>query len=80
DGIVLGSSSALNVAGAIRAAAASGPGKTIVTFACDVGERSFSKLYNQEFLQEKSFPVENESVAALFKRYQTQSMDGVVTV
>jgi cysteine synthase A len=39
DGIVLGSSSALNIAGAIRAAAVSGPGKTIVTFACDVGER-----------------------------------------
>jgi cysteine synthase A len=80
DGIVLGSSSALNVAGAIRAAAVSGPGKTIVTFACDVGERSFSKLYNQAFLQEKSFPVENESITALFKRYQTQAMDGVVTV
>jgi cysteine synthase A len=64
----------------ISSLALSEPGKTIVTFACDVGERSFSKLYNQEFLQEKGFPVENEIVAALFKRYQTQAMNGVVTV
>ncbi|TDF37568.1 cysteine synthase A [Alteromonadaceae bacterium M269] len=82
DAIVLGSSSALNVAGALRAASVSGPGKTIVTFACDLGERSFSKLYNPEFLAEKDMLGEMESpdVEALYKRYQDQAMEGVVEV
>ncbi|RYZ48773.1 MAG: pyridoxal-phosphate dependent enzyme, partial [Proteobacteria bacterium] len=50
DGILLGSSSALNVAAALRLARSLGRGKRIVTIACDLGERSASKLYNDEFL------------------------------
>jgi cysteine synthase A len=80
DGIVLGSSSALNVAGALRAAAASGPGKTIVTFACDLGERSYSKLYNPDFLNEKKLAQPNPDISALFERYRAQAMDNVVVV
>lgn len=79
DGIVLGSSSALNVAGAVFAAAQSGKGKTIVTFACDVGDRSFSKLYNSDFLAEKEISENAESAASLFERYQ-QNSEHVVNV
>jgi cysteine synthase A len=50
DGLLLGSSSALNVAAALRLAKALGKGKRVVTIACDLGERSASKLYNDEFL------------------------------
>lgn len=78
DGIVLGSSSALNVAGALKAAAVMGPGKTIVTFACDLGERSYSKLYNAEFLAEKGIDVDKESLQALIQRYTDSGMDNVV--
>ncbi len=53
DNIVLGSSAALNVAAAYKIAKENGPGKTIVTFWCDSGERSRSKLYNKEFLETK---------------------------
>ena len=53
DGLLLGSSSALNLAAAYRLAKEMGPGKCIVTVACDLGERSASKLYNDEFLVEK---------------------------
>lgn len=80
DAIVLGSSSALNVAGALRAAAASGPGKTIVTFACDAGERSYSKLYNPDFLNEKNLSQPNPDINALFERYKAQALNNVVSV
>lgn len=80
DAIVLGSSSALNVLGAVRAAAKSGPGKTIVTFACDLGERSYSKLYNQTFLGSKQIDPEAESMEQLFARYQELGDEGVVSV
>jgi len=53
DGILLGSSAALNMAGALKTALEMGSGHRIVTFICDVGERSFSKLYNPAFLKEK---------------------------
>ena len=53
DGLVLGSSSALNTLGAAHLALKLGKGKRVVTFACDLGERSYSKLYNESFLQEK---------------------------
>ncbi len=53
DGIILGSSSALNVAAAYRMAKGMGHGKRIVTVACDLGERSTSKLYNEEFLKKQ---------------------------
>lgn len=54
DGIFLGMSAALNLAGAVRTALKLGPGKNIVTFLCDGGERAINKLYNSSFLQEQS--------------------------
>ena len=54
EGLCLGGSSAINVAGAIRLAKEIGPGKTIVTILCDSGIRYQSKLYNPEFLRKKT--------------------------
>ncbi len=71
DGILLGSSAALNVAGALFVAARSKTRQTIVTFACDLGERSFSKLYNPEFLQQQGISETHETVAQLHQRYKT---------
>ena len=69
DGIVLGLSSALNLAGALYMAVKKGPGKTIVTIQCDLGERSYSKLYIDEFLASKELKV-NQSIHDLIKSYQ----------
>ncbi|ALO33804.1 hypothetical protein CMT41_03020 [Colwellia sp. MT41] len=80
DGILLGSSSALNVAGALYAAAKMGQGKTIVTFCCDLAERSYSKLYNAEFLKEKQLSTEYENLASMFERYQAEPSSAVITV
>jgi cysteine synthase A len=57
EGLCLGSSSGVNVAGAIRLARDLGPGHTIVTLLCDYGTRYQSKLFNPEFLREKGLPV-----------------------
>lgn len=57
EGLCLGSSSGVNVAGAIRLARELGPGKTIVTILCDYGTRYQSKLFNPEFLRSKGLPV-----------------------
>ena len=57
EGLLLGGSSAINVAGAINLAKHLGPGKTIVTILCDSGSRYFTKLWNPEFLKEKNLPV-----------------------
>lgn len=57
EGLCLGSSSGINVAGAIQLARQLGPGHTIVTILCDFGTRYQSKLYNPEFLREKGLPV-----------------------
>ncbi len=57
EGLCLGGSSAINVAGAIRLAKDLGPGHTIVTILCDPGNRYQSKLYNPEFLRSKDLPV-----------------------
>ncbi len=57
EGLCLGSSSGINVAGAIRLAKELGPGHTIVTVLCDFGTRYQSKLFNPEFLREKGLPV-----------------------
>ncbi|MBC7532635.1 MAG: pyridoxal-phosphate dependent enzyme [Oligoflexus sp.] len=62
DGLLLGSSSALNLAAAYRLAKEMGPGKCIVAVACDLGERSASKLYNDEFLAEKGLTVSGISL------------------
>ena len=57
EGLVLGGSSGINVAGAMRMARDMGPGKRIVTMLCDSGNRYQTKLYNPEFLREKGLPV-----------------------
>ena len=57
EGLCLGGSSGINVAGAIRLARELGPGKTIVTILCDYGTRYQSKLFNPVFLREKNLPV-----------------------
>jgi cysteine synthase A len=57
EGLCLGGSTGINVAGAIRLAKELGPGKTIVTVLCDGGTRYQSKLYNPEFLRSKNLPV-----------------------
>ncbi|KZE28510.1 cysteine synthase A [Chelatococcus daeguensis] len=57
EGLCLGGSSGINVAGAIRLARHLGPGHTIVTVLCDYGTRYQSKLFNPNFLREKGLPV-----------------------
>ena len=57
EGLCLGGSSGINVAGAIRLAKEIGPGKTIVTILADSGVRYQSKLFNPVFLREKGLPV-----------------------
>ena len=59
EGLCLGGSSGVNVAGAIRLAKELGPGKTIVTILCDYGTRYQSKLFDPAFLKSKSLPVPN---------------------
>lgn len=80
DGILLGSSSALNVAGALYTAAKMGPGHTIVTFCCDLAERSYSKLYNEDFLISKGIVSDHETLASMFARYQAEPESAVVEV
>ncbi|MED5402744.1 MAG: cysteine synthase A [SAR324 cluster bacterium] len=57
EGLCLGGSSGINVAGAIRLAKEIGPGKNIVTILCDSGIRYQTKLFNPEFLRKKNLPV-----------------------
>jgi cysteine synthase A len=57
EGLLLGGSTGINVAGAIRLAQQLGPGKTIVTILCDSGARYQSKLFNPEFLKAKGLPL-----------------------
>ena len=57
EGLCLGGSSGINIAGAIRLAKDLGPGHTIVTVLCDYGNRYQSKLFNPEFLASKGLPV-----------------------
>jgi cysteine synthase A len=57
EGLCMGGSTGVNVAGAIRLARELGPGKTIVTLLCDYGTRYQSKLFNPEFLRSKGLPV-----------------------
>ncbi|WGW03171.1 cysteine synthase A [Tropicibacter oceani] len=57
EGLCLGGSSGINVAGAMRMAREMGPGHTIVTILCDYGTRYQSKLFNPEFLAEKGLPT-----------------------
>jgi cysteine synthase A len=57
EGLCMGGSTGVNVAGAIRLARELGPGHTIVTLLCDYGSRYQSKLFNPNFLQSKNLPV-----------------------
>jgi len=57
EGLCVGGSTGINVAGAIRMAKDMGPGHTIVTILCDAGTRYQSKLFNPEFLRSKNLPV-----------------------
>jgi cysteine synthase A len=56
EGMCLGGSSGVNVAGAIRLARELGPGKTVVTILADLGQRYQGKLFNPEFLKERGLP------------------------
>ncbi|GAW34851.1 cysteine synthase [Roseovarius sp. A-2] len=57
EGLCMGASTGINVAGAMRMAREMGPGHTIVTILCDYGTRYQSKLFNPEFLREKGLPT-----------------------
>src|SRR3979411_1846954 len=57
EGLCLGGSTGINVAGAIRLAKQLGPGKTIVTILADSGNRYQSKLFNPDFMRSKNLPV-----------------------
>ncbi len=57
EGLCLGGSSGINIAGAIRLAKDLGPGHTIVTVLCDYGSRYQSKLFNPDFMRSKNLPV-----------------------
>ena len=57
EGLVLGGSTGINLAGAIRTAQELGPGHVIVTLLCDYGNRYQSKMFNPAFLREKDLPV-----------------------
>ena len=55
--IILGGSSGINIAGAIKLAQKMGPGKNIVTILCDHGKRYASKIFNKDFLKSKNLPI-----------------------
>ena len=57
EGLCMGGSTGVNIAGAIRMAREMGPGHTIVTILCDYGTRYQSKIFNPEFLREKRLPI-----------------------
>jgi len=57
EGLCVGLSTGINIAGAIRMARDMGPGHTIVTILCDYGTRYQSKLFNPEFMRSKGLPV-----------------------
>ena len=57
EGLCLGGSSGINIAGAVRLAEALGPGHTVVTILCDYGNRYQSKLFNPSFLRNRGLPI-----------------------
>ena len=74
EGLCLGGSSGINVAGAVRMARELGPGHTIVTILCDSGARYQSKLFNRTFLREKGLPVPDwleETTSVVPEVYET---------
>ena len=59
EGLSLGTSCGINIAGAIRMGKELGPGKTIVTILCDRSDKYATKMFNKEFLKEKGLPIPN---------------------
>ena len=59
EGLSLGTSCGINIAGAIRMGKELGPGKTIVTILCDKSEKYATKMFNKKFLEEKGLPFPN---------------------
>jgi len=59
EGLSLGTSCEINIAGAIRLGKELGPGKTIVTILCDKSEKYATKMFNKKFLAEKGLPFPN---------------------
>ncbi len=59
EGLSLGTSCGINIAGAIRMGKELGPGKTIVTILCDRSDKYATKMFNKKFLQEKGLPIPN---------------------
>jgi cysteine synthase A len=57
EGLFMGGSTAINIAGAVELAREMGPGHTIVTILCDSGQRYQSKVWNADFLRAKELPV-----------------------
>ena len=57
EGLSLGTSCGVNIAGAIRLGKKIGPGKTIVTILCDRSDKYNSKMFNRKFLEEKGLPI-----------------------
>ena len=57
EGLCMGGSTGINIAGAMRMARDLGPGHTIVTILCDYGTRYQSKVFNPEFLKQQGLPV-----------------------
>ncbi len=72
EGLVMGMSSMLNLAGAFKTALKMGPGKRIMTIMCDGGERAISKMYNPEFLKEKNLDdtlLPEKEIVALYRNF-----------
>lgn len=78
DGICLGTSGAVNVLCALQIALQNGPGKRILTFMCDNGNRSASKLYNDEFLKSRNVDPNGEPIESLMKRLKTVQVQKVL--
>ena len=57
EGLFVGLSTGINVAGAVKLARKLGPGKTIVTILCDSGRQYLSKIFNPEWLKERNLPL-----------------------
>lgn len=73
DGIVLGTSAALNVAACLKVALRAGRGKRLVTFWCDQGERSITKLYSDEFLTSQKLDPKFLTIERLVEKYRNES-------
>lgn len=72
EGLVMGMSSMLNLAGAFNTALKNGPGQRIITFLCDGGERAISKMYNPEFLKEKGLSdqlLSEKEIVEMYKNF-----------